>query len=119
MERISYICTQKTSLMETKRKFRVVMSGEADAFLCSLRPEVRAKIIYNVDKVANGYIDKDLSRSSMTLMGFGSSELYIGGFIIVFLRFGILMGILWLSPHMDLSRRCRRRHRKRLLRQKR
>lgn len=46
--------------METKRKFRVIMSGEADAFLCSLRPEVRAKIIYNVDKVANGYIDKDL-----------------------------------------------------------
>lgn len=46
--------------METKRKFKVIMSGEADAFLCTLRPEVRAKIIYNVDKVANGYIDKDL-----------------------------------------------------------
>lgn len=46
--------------METKRKFKVIMSSEADAFLCTLRSEVRAKIIYNVDKVANGHIDKDL-----------------------------------------------------------
>lgn len=36
------------------------MSGEIDAFLDTLQQDVRAKIIYNVDKVANGYMDKDL-----------------------------------------------------------
>jgi len=46
--------------METKRRFKVVMSEEADAFLCALHPDVKSKIIYNVDKVANGHIDKDL-----------------------------------------------------------
>lgn len=46
--------------METKRKFKVIMSSEADSFLCSLHSDVKAKIIYNVDKVANGHIDKDL-----------------------------------------------------------
>lgn len=46
--------------METKRKFKVVMSSEADTFLDSLQVDVKRKIIYNVDKVANGHIDKDL-----------------------------------------------------------
>lgn len=36
------------------------MSSEADAFLDTLRKDVKAKIIYNADKVANGYIDKEL-----------------------------------------------------------
>jgi phage-related protein len=36
------------------------MSSEADAFLDTLRQDVKDKIIYNVDKVANGYMDKDL-----------------------------------------------------------
>ncbi|MCH5172843.1 MAG: type II toxin-antitoxin system RelE/ParE family toxin [Bacteroidales bacterium] len=40
--------------------FKVIMSGAVDAFLGSLHEDVRAKIIYNVDKVANGYMDKDL-----------------------------------------------------------
>ncbi len=40
--------------------FKVIMSGEVDAFLDTLQQDVRAKIIYNVDKVANGYMDKDL-----------------------------------------------------------
>lgn len=34
--------------------------SEADAFLDTLRQDVKDKIIYNVDKVANGYMDKDL-----------------------------------------------------------
>ncbi len=36
------------------------MSSEADAFLATLRQEVKDKIIYNVDKVACGHLDKDL-----------------------------------------------------------
>lgn len=40
--------------------FKVIMSGEVDAFLGRLQEDVRAKIIYNVDKVANGYMDIDL-----------------------------------------------------------
>lgn len=39
--------------------FKVIMSEEVDAFLDTLRQDVRAKMIYNVDKVANGYVDKD------------------------------------------------------------
>ncbi len=51
---------QNNCFMETRRKIKVILSSEADAFLCTLRPDVKAKIIYNVDKVANGHIDKDL-----------------------------------------------------------
>ena len=36
------------------------MSIEADAFLDTLRQDIKDKIVYNVDKVANGYMDKDL-----------------------------------------------------------
>lgn len=39
---------------------KVIMSTEVDAFLDTLQEDVRTKIIYNVDKVANGFIDKDL-----------------------------------------------------------
>ena len=37
-----------------------LMSSEADAFLDTLRQDIKDKIVYNVDKVANGYMDKDL-----------------------------------------------------------
>ena len=40
--------------------FQVIMSTEVDAFLVTLQDDARSKIIYNVDKVANGYMDKDL-----------------------------------------------------------
>ena len=43
--------------MELKTRFKVIMSSEADAFLDTLRQDVKDKIIYNVDKVANGYMD--------------------------------------------------------------
>lgn len=46
--------------MELKARFKVIMSSEADAFLDTLRQDIKDKIIYNVDKVANGYMDKDL-----------------------------------------------------------
>ena len=36
------------------------MSSEVDAFLDTLRQDIKDKIVYNVDKVANGYMDKDL-----------------------------------------------------------
>jgi len=46
--------------MELKTKFKVKMSSEADAFLDTLRQDAKDKIIYNVDKVASGHMDKDL-----------------------------------------------------------
>lgn len=46
--------------MELKARFKVIMSNEADAFLDTLRQDIKDKIVYNVDKVANGYMDKDL-----------------------------------------------------------
>lgn len=39
---------------------KVIMTTDVDAFLDTLQEDVRTKIIYNVDKVANGFIDKDL-----------------------------------------------------------
>ena len=42
--------------MELKARFKVIMSSEADAFLDTLRQDIKDKIVYNVDKVANGYI---------------------------------------------------------------
>lgn len=38
--------------------FKVIMSAEVDAFLGTLHENVRAKIIYNVDKVANGFLKR-------------------------------------------------------------
>ena len=46
--------------MELKARFKVIMSSEADAFLDTLRQDIKDKIVYSVDKVANGYMDKDL-----------------------------------------------------------
>ena len=46
--------------MELKARFKGIMSCEADAFLDTLRQDIKDKIVYNVDKVANGYMDKDL-----------------------------------------------------------
>lgn len=46
--------------MELKARSKVIMSSEADAFLDTLRQDIKDKIVYNVDKVANGYMDKDL-----------------------------------------------------------
>lgn len=46
--------------MKLRKRFKIIMSSEVDAFLGGLRKEVRTKIIYNADKVANGHMDKDL-----------------------------------------------------------
>jgi len=46
--------------MASRQRIKVVMSSEADAFLDTLRGEVKNKIIYNADKIANGHLDKDL-----------------------------------------------------------
>lgn len=59
MEHLLYICCILEDLT-MGQSFKVIMSGEVDAFLSTLKQDVRAKIIYNVDKVANGFIDKDL-----------------------------------------------------------
>ena len=46
--------------MELKARFKVIMSSEADAFLDTLCQDIKFKTVYNVDKGANGYMDKDL-----------------------------------------------------------
>ncbi len=60
MEHYLYIRSVIDGDMMLRPGFKVIMSGEVDAFLDTLQQDVRAKIIYNVDKVANGYMDKDL-----------------------------------------------------------
>ena len=60
MEHFLYICKHIDEEIVLRPGFRVIMSGEVDAFLGTLQEDARAKIIYNVDKVANGYMDKDL-----------------------------------------------------------
>lgn len=46
--------------MELKRRFKLIVSKEAKAFLKTLSVEVRNKITYNIDKVAYGKIDNTL-----------------------------------------------------------
>lgn len=46
--------------MESKVKFKVIFSKEARAFLSPLPEKARRKILYNIDKVANGEMDKEL-----------------------------------------------------------
>lgn len=60
MEHSSYICRAKHRVMKYKPRFKVIMSNEVDAFLDTLQQGAKDKIIYNVDKVANGHVDKDL-----------------------------------------------------------
>ena len=60
MEYSLYICTRIDEEMVLRPRFKVLLSGEVDAFLGTLQPDAKAKIIYNVDKVANGYMDKEL-----------------------------------------------------------
>ena len=42
------------------RKFKTVFLEEAMSFLHSISEQAKNKIIYNVDKVENGIMDKDL-----------------------------------------------------------
>lgn len=44
--------------MELKPKFKIEYSKEAIEFLSSLPPQARKKIGFNINKVANGVIDK-------------------------------------------------------------
>ena len=46
--------------MEFDRKIKVIMSSIAEDFLDSLRQEVKDKILFYIDKVANGCVNKDL-----------------------------------------------------------
>lgn len=60
MEHCLYICRVIDEDMMLRPGFKVIMSAGVDAFLGTLQEDVRTKIIYNVDKVANGFMDKDL-----------------------------------------------------------
>ena len=60
MEHNIYICRHIDGEIVLRAGFKVIMSGEVNTFLGTLQEDARAKIIYNVDKVANGHMDKDL-----------------------------------------------------------
>ena len=58
MEHFLYLCNAITRYgIESKIQSDNV---KRDAFLDTLRQDIKDKIVYNVDKVANGYMDKDL-----------------------------------------------------------
>lgn len=86
--------------MELKTRFKVIMSSEADAFLDTLRQDVKDKIIYNVDKVANGYMDKDLFKKldDTDIWEFRTLKV----FNIVCWLFGTPTRKRWSLPRMDL-----------------
>ncbi len=52
--------------MESNIKFKVIYSKEAIAFLSTLPEKAREKIVYNIDKVAYGEIDKELFKKLNT-----------------------------------------------------
>ena len=87
--------------MELKTRFKVIMSSEADAFLDTLRQDVKDKIIYNVDKVANGYMDKDLFKKLDDTDIWEFRTLY-KGIQYRLLLFGTPTRKRWLLPRMDL-----------------
>ena len=87
--------------MELKTRFKVIMSSEADAFLDTLRQDVKDKIIYNVDKVANGYMDKDLFKKLDDTDIWEFRTLY-KVFNIVCWLFGTPTRKRWSLPRMDL-----------------
>lgn len=46
--------------MEEGQKFNVTFLDEAEEYLRSLQPQVRKKIYFNIRKVADGVVDKNL-----------------------------------------------------------
>lgn len=73
--------------MNDKPRFDVIYLEEAIDFIKSQNEKVRGRLMSNY------------SRNSMTT--YGSSELNIMEWHIVFLHFGIMIGKQWLSPRMD------------------
>lgn len=58
--------------------FKVIMSEEVDTFLGTLQQDARSKIIYNVDKAANGYMDKEIFKKLDSTDIWESRTLYKG-----------------------------------------
>lgn len=46
--------------MNESKKFKVIISEEADKFLETVPPKAKAKIFYNINLVAAGQMDKEL-----------------------------------------------------------
>ncbi len=46
--------------MQEGEKFNVAFMDEADEFLRSLQPQARKKVYFNIRKVADGVVDRDL-----------------------------------------------------------
>ena len=56
----SYICSVILLPKESKTKIKVIFSKEARELLSSIPEKARRKVLYNIDKVANGEMDKEL-----------------------------------------------------------
>ncbi len=53
-----YICSVMPLPMGTNIKFKIIYSKEARVFLSTLPEKARRKVLYNIDKVAYGEIDR-------------------------------------------------------------
>lgn len=49
--------------MESKIKFKVIFSKEAGELISSIPEKARRKVLYNIDKVAHGEMDKELFKN--------------------------------------------------------
>lgn len=72
LETSHYLCTINHQPMNIDRNIKVGFMPEADEFLYSLPYKVYQKVVYNIHKVEQGVLDKELFKNLMILI-FGSS----------------------------------------------
>ena len=91
-----------------KNKFSIILSEEAQSFLESLPYDAKEKIAYNIRRVMDGEINKELFKSWKILMVYGSSALFTAKLHTDFLPFGTQRKKLLLLPLTASSRRHRK-----------
>lgn len=59
METFVYLCSERSTIMEQKPKFKIIYSDDVISFLNGLKSKVRVKIMYNINK-SKFVIDKNI-----------------------------------------------------------
>lgn len=54
-----YLCSERSTIMEQKSKFKIIYSDDVISFLNGLKSKVRVKIMYNINK-SKFVIDKNI-----------------------------------------------------------
>ena len=111
METKCYICTRiqiKARLM----KLKVVLMEEADAFMYSLPRKAYQKVVYNLLKVENGILDKELFKKLENTEIWELRTLFNGLQYRLF-AFWDTKSVRLSLPHTVLSRKRRKRRPKR------